>query len=143
MKKTVFLLFYFTLGLSLSLLNGCATIANGTQQEITIDTSPVTDTQCYMQNDKGKWYLDKTPGKVYVHRSYKDLLITAKKAGYKETTIHAKSKTKGTVFCNAVIGGAVGAAFDCANGAAYDYPNKIHVEMIPLNGPFCKRDQKK
>lgn len=116
---------------ALSFLTGCASITEGTMQKINIDTPQVPGATCYFQNDKGSWYLERTPGTVTVHRSYRDLIITTQKPGYEDSTVRIKSRTKGMVFGNVVFGGAVGACIDCANGSAYDYPADISIPMRP------------
>lgn len=39
------------------------------------------------------------------------------------------SKTKGMAFGNIVFGGVIGAGVDMADGAAYDYPNEINMNL--------------
>jgi len=110
-------------------LNGCASIVNGTSQPVSVDTAPIQGAKCALKNDKGVWYINKTPGSVTVHRSYGDLTVTCTKKGFKKSVAHVKSHTKGMAFGNAVFGGVIGAGVDVADGAAYDYPSNIHVSM--------------
>lgn len=110
-------------------MSGCASIVSGSQQSISVETSPETGAACQLKNDKGDWFVPATPGSVTVHRSYKDMHIDCKK-NKKTGSKVVKSSTKAMVFGNAIIGGAIGAAVDVGTGAAYDYPslNKITLQ---------------
>jgi len=110
-------------------LTGCASIVNGTSQPVSVNTAPIQGAKCCLKNNKGVWYINKTPGSVVVHRSYGDLTVTCSKKGYKTSSVKVKSHTKGMAFGNAVFGGVVGAGVDVADGAAYDYPSNVHVSM--------------
>lgn len=115
-----------------SLLTGCASIVNGNQQSVSVKTGNVQGATCSLENNKGKWYVNQTPGSVLVHRSYDDLKIACEKKGYGLSEESVKSKTKGMAFGNVVFGGVIGAGVDMADGAAYDYPTDINV-------PFGKK----
>lgn len=114
----------------LSGLTGCASIVNGTNQSVSVHTGSVGGAVCSLENDKGKWFVSRTPGSVVVNRSYKDLKINCQKKGYQPSYKQVASKTKGMTFGNVVFGGVIGAGVDIADGAAYDYPPEIYV---PLN----------
>lgn len=131
MNKSMRLILISTLGATL-LLSGCASIVEGTEQKITVQTPPVEGAQCYLQNDKGKWYLDCTPGTVCVHKSCGDLIVTVQKPGYEKSSVRIQSKTNGMTFGNALFGGIIGAGVDCADGAAFNYPDMISVPMKPV-----------
>jgi hypothetical protein len=111
-------------------MTGCASIVSGTKQPVSVTTHPIAGATCQLENNKGTWYIPATPGSVVVHRSYHDLKISCKKKGYKQAIKNVTSSTKGMAFGNVLFGGFVGAGVDVANGAAYDYPNEIH---LPLN----------
>ncbi len=111
------------------LLSGCASIVSGTNQSLSIKTPPVTGANCKLQNDKGIWFINKTPGSVVVHRSYRDLLISCSKPGYAKASERVKSLTRPIVAGNIVFGGFLGAGVDAADGAAYNYPRLIKVPM--------------
>jgi uncharacterized protein YceK len=110
-------------------LSGCASIVSGSQQSISVETSPEVGAACKLTNNKGNWFVPATPGSVTVHRSYDDMKINCKK-NKKAGSKVVKSSTKAMVFGNAIIGGAIGAAVDVGTGAAYDYPpvNKVILE---------------
>lgn len=114
---------------SISLLSGCASIVDGTSQNVTLQTPPVTGANCSLKNNKGTWHVFSTPGTIKVHRSYSALHVTCRKPGYKKAKKRFQSTTKGMMAGNIVFGGFIGGGVDAADGAAYDYPNNLTVRM--------------
>jgi uncharacterized protein YceK len=117
------------LTVTFSFLTGCASIVNGTNQSVSVKTAPAQGAMCSLENDKGKWYVNQTPGSVTVHRSYKDLVVNCQKQGYQSSQTKVTSKTKGMAFGNILFGGVIGAGVDMADGSAYDYPTDIQIPM--------------
>lgn len=111
------------------LMTGCASIVNGQNQPISVSTGQVKGATCALQNNKGKWYVPNTPGSVTVQRSYQDLHVACEKKGYAPADQKIASKTKGMAFGNVLFGGVIGAGVDMADGAAYDYPNEINLDL--------------
>lgn len=111
-----------------TLLTSCASIVNGQNQPVSVSTTPKNAT-CALENNKGKWYINNTPGSVTVNRSYHDLQVTCEKKGYKKAEKKVASATKAMAFGNVVFGGVIGAGVDMADGAAYDYPTEIQVPL--------------
>ncbi|MEX3915960.1 hypothetical protein AB4Y43_06905 [Paraburkholderia sp. BR10872] len=113
-------------------LTGCASIVNGTNQVVSIQTFKGSDeiagAACKLENDKGTWFV-KTPGTVTVHRAYGELSIKCEKNGVDPGIATVKSTTKGMAFGNILFGGLIGAGVDMSTGAAYDYPALITVSM--------------
>lgn len=113
-------------------LTGCASIVNGTNQVVSVETRSgagmVNGASCKLQNEKGVYYVT-TPGTVTVHRAYGDMLVTCDKTGLPTSTASFKSSTKGMLAGNIVFGGAIGAGVDMASGAAYDYPALLQIMM--------------
>lgn len=125
MKKMLFL----SMLLGFTLLTSCASIVSGRYQKISVKTMPVQGARCTLENNKGTWFVDKTPAIVSVHRSFYDLTVNCQRKDYGSGTSIIKSNTKALAFGNAIFGGAVGAGVDMANGSAYDYPREIQVPL--------------
>lgn len=125
MKKVIL----FSACISAGFLTGCSSIVNGSKQSLSVVTSPVSQAHCVLENDKGTWRIKNTPGRVLVHRSQKDLKVTCDKKGYLKHSMSVKSKTGKAAYGNILLGGAVGAAIDRSNGAAFEYPMEIHVPL--------------
>lgn len=118
--------------LSLVLLGGCASIVDGTNQSLSVDTisqgKELAGAQCALTNDKGTWFVA-TPGTVTVHRSYDAMNVKCTDAGYAPAITTSTSSTKPMAFGNILFGGLIGAGVDISTGAAYDYPKLITVPM--------------
>ena len=114
------------------LCSGCASIVNGTNQPVSIETrlngAQVAGANCTLVNNKGTWYVT-TPGSVTIHRSMEDLNVKCEKEAVQPGTAAVKSHTKGMAFGNILFGGVIGAGVDIANGSAFDYPTLIQVKM--------------
>lgn len=112
--------------------SGCASIVNGTNQPLSVETrmkgASLAGANCRLMNDKGTWFVT-TPGSVTVHRSFADLSVQCDKEGVQPGITSIKSSTKGMAFGNLLFGGVIGAGVDIANGSAYDYPALIQIEM--------------
>lgn len=115
-----------------SILTGCASIVNGSNQVISIDArnkgQQVVGATCKLDNGKGTFYVT-TPGTVTVHRAYDDMSVKCEKEGLPTGMTTVKSSTKAMAYGNILFGGIIGAAVDAGSGAAYDYPSLITVLM--------------
>lgn len=111
----------------LSILSGCASIVEGTHQQVSVSTTPVSKALCTLTNKRGSWSVT-TPGSANVHRDFGDLDVTCSKKHY-YGNVKVQSSTKAMAFGNALFGGVIGAGVDVADGAAYGYPEKIVVPM--------------
>jgi hypothetical protein len=113
-------------------LGGCASIVNGQNQPVSIETKQGGDTvvgaYCSLTNDKGTWFIT-TPGSTTVHRSASDLAVKCEKSSLNPGLSTVKSFTKGMAFGNILFGGIIGAGVDISTGAAFDYPSLIQVQM--------------
>lgn len=121
-----------TMAVSALTLGGCASIVNGQNQPVSVDTrqggDSVVGANCTLSNDKGTWYVT-SPGSTTVHRSAADLAIKCEKSGINPGLSTVKSFTKGMAFGNILFGGIIGAGVDISTGAAFDYPSLISVQM--------------
>jgi uncharacterized protein YceK len=121
-----------------SLTTGCASIVNGTNQVISVETryqgSQVVGASCELVNPKGTYFVT-TPGTVTINRAYDNLSVKCEKEGMHPGLATAISITKPMAFGNILLGGIVGAAVDAGSGAAYDYPSLIRVNMGGLIAP--------
>lgn len=125
MKKT------FALA-TLLLSSACASIVDGTKQEVDLQTSPVGCSRCELSNSKGNYSATCTPQKVMVKRAYGPLSVQCYGPNSSGQT-EVESSVKGWFFGNILIGGLIGMGVDAATAAAWDYPQTIHVQMLQNN----------
>lgn len=107
---------------------GCATILNGSEQEVNI-TSNVEGASIYL-DDK---MIGETPFTGKIPKDKKKIVI--KKDGYKTKTLFPTSKFSTAFFGNLLSGGTTGMTTDISNGAAYEYsPSTFQVDLVKENG---------
>jgi hypothetical protein len=120
--------------LPLAGLTSCASIVNGSTENVTVQTNgltgPLQAAQCDLSNHKGDWVVT-TPQSVIVHRGSEPLQVKCTKSGYQEADEAVQAGTSGAVYGNIVLGGGLGATVDTVDGAAWKYPKTITVSMIP------------
>ncbi len=106
------------------LLTSCATMKNGPQQVVRIDTPKMHGARCDLSNQRGHWHIDSTPAQVKIDRAASPLVIQCHKGMAAGTTTIKSSFQKHSIF-----GGVSGMSVDVATGSAYVYPSSIKVPM--------------
>ena len=106
---------------------GCASIINGTTQDIQISTNP----------DNAEIWIDganygKTPSRVTLKRK-SSYLISLKKEGHKETSVKIEGKVSSWIIGNIIFGGIIGCGIDFISGGAYElYPELLSINLTKL-----------
>ncbi len=114
------------------LVGGCATIFEGTDQTITINTTPPGASCDITRKGEQIGKVSPTPGSIRVEKSKEDLSILCTKDRYVLANTAQSPKFVGTTFGNIVAGGLVGVLVDAATGANFTYPDKIEVVLAPV-----------
>lgn len=132
-----------SLGLLALLAGGCATITDGSTQEMSFQSNPeeavvtvtkrVRDSSTeYMWQDEVR-VLGKTPITLRMDREDKQT-VTFSKGGYKPLTMKLATTLNGYFWGNLVTGGVFGSTTDSMSGAMYEYsPSQYFVTLIPLS----------
>jgi hypothetical protein len=110
----------------LSVLTGCASVTQGLEQSVKIETLTTTGkaiegAQCQLSNDKGT-AVAISGQSALVRRSGGDLSVLCELAGQPSAVGQAVSRANAGLAGNILIGGGIGAVIDTASGAAYTYP---------------------
>lgn len=92
----------------------------------------ITGANCELFNDKGKWMVV-TPGKADILKSAQDMVVRCELPGYEVGLTLLKLLADG-VWGNLILGGAVGYAIDRDQGAGFDYPTNITIDLIKTLG---------
>jgi hypothetical protein len=113
---------------------GCATIFQGTHEDITVLTSP-DGAHCEM-NRKGRHLdsIETTPGLVEIKKTKDNILVTCGKAGYQNGHQLLHSGVASYTFGNFLVGGLIGWGVDSATGADNEYPEAVNINLVPI-GP--------
>lgn len=117
-----------TLSVLCLMLSGCASVVSGTSQDIRVETEP-SGGDCQLLNDRGSWLILSAPGVVSVHRSKGDLIVECHKGILKGSGRLHVDGTSDRKIWSALGGGLISLSVDKSSGAAYAYPEVIHVEL--------------
>ena len=105
-------------------LGGCATIVNGTSQDVKFQSDPGG---ALVRLTGGQSCT--TPCEVSLKRR-SDLRADFAKPGFKPAGVLIQSRMGGAVVGNLLLGGIIGGAVDSANGASKHLsPNPVHVKL--------------
>jgi PEGA domain len=123
MKKLII----FAAALSLPVLTGgCATVLNGTNQDVDFSTEPEGATINLVSGQACT-----TPCSYSMKRG-DDSRVDISKDGYKSEYVLMQSRTGGSTFGNILAGGIIGGVVDASNGASnHLYPNPVYVRLVP------------
>ena len=115
--------------------SGCASIVEGTDQSVTVQTTP-SGASCELKRDgQVIGVVNPTPGTVTVDKSKDDIAVICKKDGYQDASGAFSSGFQGMTFGNILFGGLIGVAVDAGSGAMHEYPASVTVAMAPSSFP--------
>lgn len=123
MKKCMLLLTPF-------LLCGCATIVEGTTQQLSVTSFPEQQAQCTLTNSQGTYFVS-TPGTVTVHKTKTDLIVKCQKSGFDDSAQVQPARLTAATAGNILAGGIIGIGVDAASGANYYYDSPVTVVLKP------------
>lgn len=115
-------------------LSGCATIIEGTSQEITVKTDPIGAHCALYREGVRLGDIPSTPGVLTIKKTGKDIAVACVKPGFKMLTLRDKSDLDAATVGNVLIGGLVGVVVDAASGANNKYTSPV-VVTLQANDP--------
>ncbi|MBC9208869.1 PEGA domain-containing protein [Roseomonas aerophila] len=98
----------------LALLSACATMIEGTSDNITVTTTPAGATCTIDREGQRVGAVAATPASIRINKSRQDLSVKCGKEGYMSSTIVVEAGFTGTTFANILLGGVVGVVVDAA-----------------------------
>jgi len=116
-------------------LTGCSSIIEGTNQTLTINTTPAGATCVLNRNGQVIGQIQSTPGGIVVEKTKHDINVVCNKEGYLEATYFNKSDVAGATVGNVILGGGIGWAIDSASGADNKYTEIMNITLIPAPSP--------
>ena len=119
-------------------IGGCATVIEGTSQEIFVNTNP-QGAECSLnrvKDSKSKEVVigrvSPTPGKVKIDKTKYDITIICDKQGYQQATYLDHSGAAGATVGNIILGGGIGWAIDSAAGSDNKYDTPVNITLVPV-----------
>ena len=123
-----------TLALGTSLL-GCATIIEGTSQEILVSTNPAGASCTLEREGQVIGTIPATPSAILVKKSKHDITIKCSKEGF-ETAIYindsglASGSVAGNVAADLLLTAGLSSIIDSASGADNKYESPVNITLI-------------
>ena len=114
-------------------LGGCASITNGTTQEISVSSDPdIAD--CTLTREGASLGTVTTPGKVKVKRDTRTIRVDCIKEGHEDGRVYMNARYDAATAGNIILLPAlsIGMAVDQASGASHRYDEAVMVRLVPL-----------
>lgn len=118
--------------LCLLMLPACATIVEGSSQEVMVNTTPEGASCALNRGGQTIARIDPTPGAATIKKTKYDMTIVCNKKGYEQATYLNHSGSENATFGNIVLGGGIGWAIDSANGSDNHYDSPVNI-TLPKN----------
>jgi hypothetical protein len=113
--------------------SACATIVEGTEQTVAVNTEPSGAACSLTRAGTEIGTVDPTPGELTVGKSRHPIAVACKKEGYEDGAGTLKSGFQPATVNNLVFGGGlVGVGVDAASGAMNQYPDSIDIRLQAL-----------
>jgi hypothetical protein len=126
----------------LFMASGCASIVEGTDQTVTVQTDPSGAT-CELKRDGANIaVVNPTPGSIVIGKSKDDVSVICDKDGYQRTASSLRSEFQGMTFGNILFGGLIGVAVDAGSGAMNEYPSQVTLILPPEEFPSATARKK-
>ena len=116
--------------------SGCASIAKGTTQAVSLDTPGAPGSSCTLTSQGIGSRTVQTPASMILDKSQHNISVSCKKECFQDGVGIIPSHTETMAAGNILVGGVVGLAVDAASGAMNKYNDSNQITMIPV--PGCK-----
>ena len=118
-------------------LGGCATVFEGTSQEITINTNPSGAVCTFQREGREVGRIGNTPGTANIRKSKYDITILYDKAGYAQASYLNHSGTSATIAANVaadlILTAGLSSIIDSSTGADNKYDSAVNISLTPLS----------
>ena len=114
-----------------ALVSGCASLIEGTTQQISVSTTPPGAHCMFLRNGNTIATIPSTPGAVTIEKTRDDLVIVCNKRGYASATFDNKSGLAMVAYANIHTAG-LSWAVDTSRGADNKYQGQVALALVPL-----------
>jgi len=121
--------------LGASVLAGCATVTQGTEQTIAVISEPAGARCTFVRQGATIAVVKSTPDSVTIGKSKNDITVTCNKDQYLEEVKPVASGFQAMTLGNILIGGVIGVAIDAGSGALNKYPELVTLTLDPISFP--------
>jgi hypothetical protein len=120
-------------------LTGCATVFEGTMQEVTVNTNPAGASCTFEREGLVVGSIVTTPASTPIRKSKYDLTIKCDKPGYEQAVYLNHSGTTATIAANVaadiLLTAGVSSIVDSASGADNKYDTVVNLTLPPKQQP--------
>ena len=117
-------------------LSGCATVFEGTSQEISVVTNPSGASCIFERQGMQVGTITATPGTANIRKSKYDLMIRCSKPGYQDSSYLNHSGTTATIAANVaadiILTAGLSSIIDSADGADNKYDSAVNITLNPV-----------
>ena len=122
---------------AVAILSGCATVFEGTSQEISVVTNPPGAVCVFDRQGMEVGRIQNTPGTANIRKSKYDLTIKCDKPGYAQAQYLNHSGTTATIAANVaadlILTAGLSSIVDSADGADNKYDSAVNISLNPEN----------
>jgi len=115
-------------------LSACASITEGSTQQIAVRSTPPHAACELVRDGKTLTTIESAPATVTVEKSSSDITVTCRKPGYDPGREVLKATLDRNIVANVLMTAGIGYAVDSATGAAHHYRSQITVELFKIHG---------
>src|SRR5216684_7027220 len=116
-------------------LSGCATVFEGTTQEISIVTNPPGAYCVFERQGMQVGAISASPGTANIRKSKYDIIIKCSKPGYQDAQYLNHSGTTATIAANVaadlLLTAGLSSIVDSADGADNKYDSAVNITLLP------------
>ena len=119
-------------------LSGCATVFEGTSQEISVVTNPPGASCVFDRQGMQVGTIASTPGTANIRKSKYDITVRCSKPGYQDSSYLNHSGTTATIAANVAVDllftAGLSSIVDSADGADNKYDSAVNMTLLPSPG---------
>lgn len=118
------------LGIPALMLVGCATLIEGSQQQVSFETPGATNALCTIQIGPDDYsYTVRPPQTIWIRKGRGDMKITCEAPAHRVVVKTVKAEPTGAALLNIANGAIPGTVVDADSGALYKYPDLISIDF--------------
>jgi len=118
-------------------LQGCATVFEGTSQDITVVTNPPDASCVFNRENLPIATIPHTPGTATIRKTKYDIIIKCNKTGYQEASYLNHSGVTAVIAANivadVVLTAGLSSIVDSASGADNKYEAAVNITLLPAS----------
>lgn len=119
-------------------LSGCASITEGTTQDISVVTNPSGASCVFERQGMNIGTIPSTPATLNVPKRKYDIMIKCNKPGYQEASYLNHSGLTATIAANVAVDllltAGISSIINSSTGADNKYDSAVNITLIPIGG---------